>query len=644
MFLAKKIRNLKISQKLYLGFGVILLLVIIASLLSAGRFREIRDIYEKTNLIYNINIEVFQAKINRLKYFYSYDEKSRETMAGFVKHASELTTEAKTLSWSPEGATLVNDLGQHLTEFQNAITEMGKATQRVVENRDKISAANGQNITANFYARLRQQSSDNVTQYQTEDLVTQVAELKQASYALQLRQNADAAKKFDEAFGRFDSNYQAVTAALAPEQKVAVESLRSYATSYKKLNNDYFQSVNDLKKTEDGVKVGGDKSSASIKSIITIVKEKNDALAYGSATITMIIGLITVVIGIIISLLITRQITRPVIHNLSLAEKIAAGDLTSTITVDRDDELGQLTAAMGRMNEKLRHMISDVRDSVDSVSTSAAKIAAGNSDLSSRTEQQSAAVVETAASMEELTSTVKNNAENAKQASQISTEASQNAHKGGEVVRDVVDTMSGISESSHKIADITAVINSIAFQTNILALNAAVEAARAGEQGRGFAVVASEVRTLSQRTSQAAKEIANLISESVSRINVGTRLVANAGTAMDQIVSSVSQVNDIMGEIASASDEQSRGIEQISRAISELDTTTQQNAALVMESSISANSLEEQSAILESMVANFRLSTHEGRQPKANTSSLSPQQKHLPPASKQAQDAGWTTF
>ncbi|WP_323663803.1 methyl-accepting chemotaxis protein [Pectobacterium carotovorum] len=644
MFLAKKIRNLKISQKLYLGFGVILLLVIIASLLSAGRFREIRDIYEKTNLIYNINIEVFQAKINRLKYFYSYEEKSRETMAGFVKHASELTTEAKTLSWSPEGAPLVNDLGQHLTEFQNAITEMGKATQRLVENRDKISTANGQNITADFYAKLSQQPSDSATQYQAEDLATQVSELKPLSYELQLKQNADAAKKLDEAFSRFDSSYQAATAALTPEQKVAAEGLRNYVTSYKKLNADYFQSVNDLKKAEDGVKVGGDKSSASIKALITIVKEKNDELAYGSATITMIIGLIAVVIGIIISLLITRQITRPVIHNLSLAEKIAAGDLTSTIVADRDDELGQLTAAMGRMNEKLRHMISDVRDSVDSVSTSAAKIAAGNSDLSSRTEQQSAAVVETAASMEELTSTVKNNAENAKQASQISTEASQNAHKGGEVVRDVVNTMSGISDSSRKIADITAVINSIAFQTNILALNAAVEAARAGEQGRGFAVVASEVRTLSQRTSQAAKEIASLISESVSRINVGTQLVANAGTAMDQIVSSVSRVNDIMGEIASASDEQSRGIEQISRAISELDTTTQQNAALVMESSISANSLEEQSAILESMVANFRLSDHEGRKPKATLPSLPPQQKHLPPASKQTQDSGWTTF
>nr|UKE83741.1 hypothetical protein KXZ65_22595 [Pectobacterium sp. PL152] len=246
--LSQKIRNLKISQKLYLGFGVILLLVIIASLLSAGRFREIRDIYEKTNLIYNINIEVFQAKINRLKYFYSYDEKSRETMAGFVKHASELTTEAKTLSWSPEGAALINDLDQNLTEFQNAITEMGKATQRVVENRDKISAANGQNITADFYTTLRQQPSDSATQSLTEDLATQVSELKPLSYELQLKQNADAAKKLDEAFSRVDSSYQAAVAALTPEQKVAVEGLRSYVTSYKKLNSDYFQSVNDLKK------------------------------------------------------------------------------------------------------------------------------------------------------------------------------------------------------------------------------------------------------------------------------------------------------------------------------------------------------------------------------------------------------------
>ena len=215
--------------------------------------------------------------------------------------------------------------------------------------------------------------------------------------------------------------------------------------------------------------------------------------------------------------------------------------------------------------------------------------------------------MQTAASMEQLTATVKNNADNARHASKLAAEASQTASQGGNVMRDMVATMGDINTSSRKIADITAVINSIAFQTNILALNAAVEAARAGEQGRGFAAVASEVRSLSQRSSQAAKDIEHLIAESVSRIDTGSHLVVKAGQTMEQVVHSVTRVNDIMGEISSASEEQSRGIEQIARAVSELDSTTQQNASLVSASSLAAGSLEEQARVLEELVAAFRL-------------------------------------
>ncbi|MFP9229771.1 methyl-accepting chemotaxis protein [Pectobacterium cacticida] len=616
--LARRIRNIKITHKLYAGFGIILLLVIIASSLSTKRFKEINDIYEKTNLIYNINIEVFQAKINRLKYFYAYDEQSRETMARYVTHASSLSDEAKKLSWNSQEAEIIDQIAQHLTEFQNAISEMGKVTLRVVETIDKIDAANIQQPTTVFSIRTQQASPEAALDIppaatQTEDLTTLLSEIKNRSYALRLRQNEDAYKQLNMAFDLLNNRYQQVIGSLSPEQKTAADNLQKYAANYKTLNDDYFKNIMDLKAAENAVKIGGDKSSASIKSIINIVKAENDALTYNSATITMIIGFIAVIIGIAISLLITRQITRPVIHNLSLAEKIAEGDLTSTITVDRHDELGQLTAAMGRMNEKLRAMITEVRDSVDRVSLSAAKIATGNNDLSSRTEQQSAAVVETAASMEELTSTVKNNADNAKHARQIAADAAKDARKGGEVVKEVVSTMDNIATSSRKIADITTVINSIAFQTNILALNAAVEAARAGEQGRGFAVVAGEVRSLSQRSSQAAKDIEALISESVERTNAGSRLVAVAGETMDHIVDSVARVNDIMGEISSASEEQSRGIGQIAQAIGELDTTTQQNAALVMESSIAANSLEEQAVLLERLLAHFRLSQTDRR-------------------------------
>lgn len=251
-------------------------------------------------------------------------------------------------------------------------------------------------------------------------------------------------------------------------------------------------------------------------------------------------------------------------------------------------------------------------------------------------------MVETAASMEQLTSTVKNNTDNARHASQIASEAAQNAQKGGEVVRNVVTTMDDIAASAKKIADITTVINGIAFQTNILALNAAVEAARAGEQGRGFAVVAGEVRALSQRSSQAAKDIAALINESVERTGVGSKLVAEAGQSMESIVNSVARVNDIMEEISSASEEQSRGIEQISRAITELDSTTQQNATLVSASSSSANTLEEQALLLEQLVATFRLSKTETSHP---SRLARPTVQALPakaPASGSQQD--WTNF
>jgi methyl-accepting chemotaxis protein-2 (aspartate sensor receptor) len=277
--------------------------------------------------------------------------------------------------------------------------------------------------------------------------------------------------------------------------------------------------------------------------------------------------------------------TRQIKHNLTLAERIAEGDLTATIEPQSTDELGRLTMAMGVMNDKLRDMITQIKESVIHVANASSDISAGNTDLASRTEEQSAAVVETAASMEELTSTVKRNADNAREASQLAGVAAEHARSGGKIVWDVVNTMETITESSNKITDIISVINGISFQTNILALNAAVEAARAGEQGRGFAVVAGEVRSLAQRSAQAAKEIEGLIKESVQRVTTGSEMANKAGTTMEQIVSSVTNVSGIMNEISSASEEQSRGIDQIGKAVTELDSTTQQNAALVQESS-----------------------------------------------------------
>ncbi|MDH4192267.1 MAG: methyl-accepting chemotaxis protein, partial [Betaproteobacteria bacterium] len=286
---------------------------------------------------------------------------------------------------------------------------------------------------------------------------------------------------------------------------------------------------------------------------------------------------------------------------------LSVGDLTEKITNDYAGTFGQLKEDSNKTVEQLTGIVRGIKEAAEAIDTAAKEIARGNADLSARTEQQASSLEETASSMEELTSTVKQNADNAKQANQLAVGASSVATKGGDVVRQVVTTMSGISESSKKIADIISVIDGIAFQTNILALNAAVEAARAGEQGRGFAVVATEVRNLARRSAAAAKEIKELIGASVERVEAGSQLVDQAGTTMEEIVTAIKRVTDIMAEIAAASQEQSTGIEQVNQAVTQMDEVTQQNAALVEQASAAAESLQEQAGGLVQSVATFKL-------------------------------------
>jgi methyl-accepting chemotaxis protein len=342
-----------------------------------------------------------------------------------------------------------------------------------------------------------------------------------------------------------------------------------------------------------------------------------DAVYARAITNMLALGAAALVLGSVLAWLLARSITRPLARAVALAETVATGDLRSEIDVDSRDEVGQLLAALKRMNESLLKTVVDVHTSTDMISTASQEIAAGNMDLSSRTEQQASSLEETASSMEELTSTVKQNADNARQANALAVSASAVAVKGGTVVSEVVDTMASINESSRKIVDIIGVIDGIAFQTNILALNAAVEAARAGEQGRGFAVVASEVRNLAQRSAAAAKEIKTLINDSVQKVDAGGKLVDQAGMTMAEIVQSITRVTDIMSEIASASLEQTSGIEQINMAISQMDQVTQQNAALVEEAAAAAGSLQDQATALATVVSVFNVGDVHGSRPAA---------------------------
>lgn len=357
--------------------------------------------------------------------------------------------------------------------------------------------------------------------------------------------------------------------------------------------------------------------SESMKKIETLAKRSLDAstgagqsaeATYYSARMWITGVLIgTVVIGISMAFALARLVSLPLLRAVGIANTVAAGNLSAHIEVTSSDETGQLMQALKFMNDSLVKVASEVRSKTDTITTASKEIAAGNLDLSYRTEKQASSLEETTASMEQLTATVKQTADNARQASSLADSASTAAVMGSAVVSQVVQTMASINQSSKKIADITGVIDSIAFQTNILALNAAVEAARAGEQGRGFAVVASEVRNLAQRSAIAAKDIKNLITDSVYKVDSGTRLVDQSRTTMEQIVTCVKRVTDIMSEISAASLEQSAGIEHVNKALSQMDLATQQNAALVEEAAAASESMQTQAVNLAQVVSVFKL-------------------------------------
>ena len=397
--------------------------------------------------------------------------------------------------------------------------------------------------------------------------------------------------RVQETRGPFNTSVQRVTR-LGLDNK-AEEATTLLLSETRKVQADYMNALQAL------IDFQKELMAASSKSV--------DAAVAEAGALMLVVAGVAAALGAALAWVITNSITGPIRRAVEVAETVAQGDLRSNIEVNSRDETGQLMAALKRMNEALVSTVSTVRGNADSVATASSQIAQGNVDLSQRTEEQASNLQQTAASMEQLTATVKQNADTARQAAQLATTASSVAARGGDVVGKVVATMEDISASSKRISDIIGTIDGIAFQTNILALNAAVEAARAGEQGRGFAVVAGEVRSLAQRSAEAAKEIKSLIGASVEKVDAGTALVGDAGSTMGEIVSQVRRVSDLIAEISAASIEQTQGIGQIGDAVQQLDQVTQQNAALVEESAAAAESLRQQSAQLAEAVSFFSL-------------------------------------
>nr|WP_315255767.1 methyl-accepting chemotaxis protein [uncultured Duganella sp.] len=459
------------------------------------------------------------------------------------------------------------------------------------------------------------------------DLRTDVGDLRRWELAHLLNEDAaamaDYEKRMDSALASLKQHRDAYEKLISsPQEKTTAAQFDKTLAAFMVDHNRMIELSRTGKKVEARALMAGTSAqsltviSDSVNQLVKLNVDGGDAASeqasavYQSARITSIILLVANIgIGLVLALWVARMVASPLQEALSLARDVADGDLTRAIDVRSNCETGQLMQALKDMTNNLQNLVSQVRHGTDTIATASAEIASGNQDLSSRTEEQASSLEETASSMEELTSTVKQNADNARQANQLAQSASGIALKGGDVVGQVVGTMASINESSRKIVDIISVIDGIAFQTNILALNAAVEAARAGEQGRGFAVVAGEVRNLAHRSAAAAKDIKLLISDSVEKVETGSALVNQAGETMNEIVTSITRVTDIMSEITSASVEQSAGIEQVNTAIVQMDQVTQQNAALVEEAAAAAESMQEQAARLSEVVSVFKLLT-----------------------------------
>jgi methyl-accepting chemotaxis protein-2 (aspartate sensor receptor) len=630
--------NLKIGNKLTSGFVVIIALMIAILLTSILGLKNIQDKVTKGGISSALINDLFDARLSRNNYQYTGDPQYLQQNSEAVEKMTTVLRELKTFSWSVEGGKMVERTGNAVDSYIAERIPFNAAMKQKMDAEKRLNSASICDDSRIIAALTTTDALSLDQKFQAAQLAFLFNDIDSRLTDFKLQPDTDRLTSMKQHLEEGILHAQQMLPWLPEKERAIVGTAILSFNQYSETLVPYQQAWGQLNAASDKLLVRANELTDSINALRALQERSVETIVRQMQWTMQLVAALGIIIGVLLAWAITRAITRPLQETLTLAERIADGDLTHSVESQRRDELGKLMRAMGLMNTNLKDIIHDVREGVANVAHSSTEIARGNIDLSSRTEQQAAAVVQTAASMEELTSTVALNADNAVQARKLSEQAAEKASQGCEVSRAVVDTMRSVQGSAHRISEITTVINGIAFQTNILALNAAVEAARAGEQGKGFAVVAGEVRNLAQRSAQSAKEIETLIKESVGIVDTGFKLVEQAGTAMADIETSVGQVRDIMNEIASATDEQSRGISQIAQAMAEMDTTTQQNAALVVESSSAASSLEEQAIKLEEAVSVFRLSAEPMAKPRRATAVLAK------PLSSAREADNWSAF